>query len=37
VVSVGTASSVAVEMAAEAGMTLYAFAGPGRGNWHVTT
>ncbi len=34
-VSVGAASSVAVEMATEAGMTLYSFAGPGRGNLHV--
>lgn len=34
-VSVGAASSVAVEMAAEAGMTLVSFAGPGRGNWHL--
>ena len=34
-VSVGAASSVAVEMAAAAGMTLYSFAGPGRGNLHV--
>ena len=34
-VSVGAASSVAVDMATEAGMTLYSFAGPGRGNWHL--
>ncbi len=34
-VSVGAASSVAVEMAAAAGMVLYSFAGPGRGNLHV--
>ena len=34
-VSVGAASSVAVDMATEAGMTLYSFAGPGRGNLHV--
>ena len=34
-VSVGAASSVAVDMATDAGMTLYSFAGPGRGNWHV--
>ena len=34
-VSVGAASSVAVDMAAAAGMTLYSFAGPGRGNLHV--
>ena len=34
-VSVGAASSVAVDMATEAGMTLYSFAAPGRGNWHV--
>ncbi len=34
-VSVGAASSVAVEMAAAAGMTLYTFAGRGGGNLHV--
>ena len=34
-VSVGAASSVAVDMAAAAGMALYSFAGPGRGNLHV--
>lgn len=34
-VSVGAASSVAVEMAAGAGMTLYSFAGRGRGNLHL--
>ncbi len=34
-VAVGAASSVAVEMAAAAGMTLYSFAGRGRGNLHV--
>ncbi len=34
-VSVGAASSVAVDMAAAAGMTLCSFAGPGRGNLHV--
>ena len=34
-VSVGAASSIAVEMAAGAGMTLYSFAGRGRGNLHV--
>ena len=34
-VSVGAASSVAVDMAAAAGMQLYSFAGPGRGNLHV--
>ena len=34
-VSVGAASSVAVDMATAAGMTLYSFAGPGRGNLHV--
>ena len=34
-VSVGAASSVAVDMAAAAGMTLYTFAGRGRGNLHV--
>ena len=34
-VSVGAASSVAVDMATAAGMTLYSFARPGRGNLHV--
>ena len=34
-VAVGAASSVAVEMAAAAGMTLYSFAGRGRGNLHL--
>ncbi|MCY3843275.1 MAG: formate dehydrogenase accessory sulfurtransferase FdhD [Acidobacteria bacterium] len=34
-VSVGAASSVAVDMATAAGMTLYSFAGRGRGNLHV--
>ena len=34
-VSVGAASSVAVDMATTAGMTLYSFAGRGRGNLHV--
>ncbi len=34
-VSVGAASSVAVEMATSAGMTLYSFAGRGHGNLHV--
>ena len=34
-VSVGAASSVAVEMATGAGMALYSFAGRGRGNLHV--
>ena len=34
-VSVGAASSVAVDMASAAGMILYSFAGPGRGNLHV--
>ena len=34
-VSVGAASSLAVSMATEAGMRLYSFAGPGRGNLHV--
>ena len=34
-VSVGAASSVAVDMAAAAGMTLYSFAGRGRGNLHI--
>lgn len=34
-VSVGAASSVAVDMATAAGMTLYTFAGRGRGNLHV--
>ena len=36
-VSVGAASSVAVEMATSAGMALYSFARPGRGNLHVRT
>ena len=34
-ISVGAASSVAVDMATAAGMTLYSFAGRGRGNLHV--
>ena len=34
-VAVGAASSVAVEMASAAGMTLYSFAGRGRGNLHL--
>ena len=34
-VSVGAASSVAVDMATAAGMVLYSFAGRGRGNLHV--
>ena len=34
-VSVGAASSVAVDMATAAGMALYSFAGRGRGNLHV--
>ena len=34
-VSVGAASSVAVDMATTAGMALYSFAGRGRGNLHV--
>ena len=36
-VSVGAASSVAVDMATTAGMSLYSFAGPGRGNLHVAS
>ena len=36
-VSVGAASSLAVDMATNAGMALYSFAGPGRGNLHVRT
>ena len=35
-VSVGAASTVAVDMATGAGMALYSFAGRGRGNLHVT-
>ena len=34
-VSVGAASSLAVQMATDAGMALYSFAGPGHGNLHV--
>ena len=34
-VAVGAASSLAVEMATDAGMTLYSFAASGRGNLHV--
>ena len=34
-VSVGAASSLAVDMASAAGMMLYSFVGPGRGNLHV--
>ena len=34
-VSVGAASSLAVEMATQAGMALYSFMTPGRGNLHV--
>ena len=34
-VSVGAASSLAVDMASAAGMRLYSFVGPGRGNLHV--
>ena len=34
-VSVGAASSLAVRMATDAGMTLYSFARPGHGNLHV--
>ena len=33
-VSVGAASSLAVDIATAAGMTLYSFVGPGRGNLH---
>jgi len=36
-VSVGAASSIAVEMALRAGMTLYSFAGRDRGNLHVSS
>ena len=34
-VSVGAASSLAVDMASAAGMTLYSFVAPGKGNLHV--
>ena len=34
-VSVGAASSLAVDMATAAGMTLYSFVGPGHGNLHI--
>ena len=34
-VSVGAASSLAVDMATAAGMTLYSFVGPSRGNLHI--
>ena len=34
-VSVGAASSLAVQMATDAGMALYSFAGQGHGNLHV--
>jgi FdhD protein len=34
-VSVGAASSLAIQMATDAGMALYSFAGPGHGNLHV--
>ena len=35
-VSVGAASSLAVDMASAAGMMLYSFVGPGRGNLHLS-
>jgi formate dehydrogenase assembly factor FdhD len=36
-VAVGAASSLAVQMATHAGLALYSFIGPGRGNLHVSS